>query len=281
VSRLAILHPGQMGSSIGACAREAGAEVVWASEDRSDATRQRADADGLRDAGSLAAAVAGSDAVVSVCPPEFASALAERVFGLGFRGLFVDANATRPAAAHALAAAASDAGACFVDGGLIGPPARRAGSTVLCLSGDRAADAASLFTGSPVATIVLDGGPGAASALKMAFAAYTKGHSALLLAVRALARGEGVEPELLAQWERTHPDLAALSEGVARATAPKAWRFAPEMEEIAATFDGVGLPDGFHRAAAEVYARFADLKDADPAGLTDVLDRLLAADGSK
>ena len=108
----------------------------------------------------------------------------------------------------------------------------------------------------------------------MAFAAWTKGSAALLLAIRALARGEGVEDALLAQWERTNPELAVLSEGAALRTAPKAWRFVGEMDEIASTFAAADLPEGFHRAAAEVYARLSDLKDAAPDAAT--LDAVLA-----
>lgn len=280
MTRLALLHPGEMGASLGACAREAGSEVVWASAGRSAATRARAEADGLRDAGSLKAAVAESDVALSVCPPEFAGELARRVLDAGFRGLLVDANATRPAAARELAEAAAKAGADFVDGGIVGGPARRAGSTVLCLSGPRAADVAALFDGSPLGTQVLAGGPGRASALKMAYAAYSKGHAALLLDVRALARAEGVEAELLAMWERSQPKLAEACEGAARNAAPKAWRFGAEMEEIAATFAAAGLPDGFHRAAADLYERLAELKGADGAGLEDVLARLLREGGA-
>ena len=34
------------------------------------------------------------------------------------------------------------------------------------------------------------------------------------------------------------------------------------MAEIAATFAAAGLPDGFHAAAAQLYARLAVLRDA-------------------
>jgi hypothetical protein len=38
-----------------------------------------------------------------------------------------------------------------------------------------------------------------------------------------------------------------------RSAAAKGWRWSGEMEEIADTFAAAGEPDGFHRAAAEVY----------------------------
>ena len=271
-----LLHPGEMGASVGASAREGGADVVWASEGRSARTRARAEAAGLRDIGTLGALVAASDVVLSVCPPAKAPQVAVAVARLGFAGIFVDANAVNPRTAREIGRVAEDGGARFVDGGIIGPPARAPGLTRLYLAGEEAAVVVALFATGPVEAIALRGEAGAASVLKMAFAAWTKGSAALLLAIRALARGEGVEDALLAQWEKTNPQLAVLSEEAALRTAPKAWRFVGEMDEIAATFAAADLPEGFHRAAAEVYARLSDLKDAAPdtATLDAVLERL-------
>ena len=95
----------------------------------------------------------------------------------------------------------------------------------------------------------------------MAYAAYTKGTTALLLAIRALARRHGVEGALLEEWQVSQPELVRRSETGALRAAPKAWRFVAEMDEIAATFDGAGLPDGFHRAASEIYSRLERFKD--------------------
>src|SRR5262249_11008109 len=110
--------------------------------------------------------------------------------------------------------------------------------------------------------IALPGPPGAASALKMAYAAWTKGSAALLMAVRALAAAEQVDDALLREWAQSQLDLAARSEAAARGSAPKAWRWIGEMEESAATSATAGLPDGFHGAAAEVCQRLARYKDA-------------------
>src|SRR5438477_368958 len=125
-----------------------------------------------------------------------------------------------------------------------------------------AARAAALFPGGPLEAVVVAGGPGAASAVKVAYAAWNKGHAALLMAVRALAIAEGVDAALLAEWRLSQPDLPARSESAVQRNARKAWRFVGEMEEIAATFDAAGLPQGFHEAAAEVYRRLAPWKDA-------------------
>ncbi|HEU5322450.1 MAG TPA: DUF1932 domain-containing protein [Methylomirabilota bacterium] len=258
---IGVLHPGEMGSAVGGALRAAGRRVVWASAGRGDTTRARAAQDGLEDVGDLARLAREAATIVSVCPPHAALDLARAVAAHGYRGAFVDANAVSPATAREIGGLVEAAGATFVDGGIIGPPPRRAGAARLYLSGAAAARVAALFAGSLLEPVLVTGGPGAASAVKMAYAAWNKGSGALLMAVRALAVHEGVEGDLLAEWARSQPALAARSEDTVRDTARKAWRFVGEMEQIAATFAEAGLPPGFHDAAAEVYRRLAGWKD--------------------
>ena len=243
-----LLHPGEMGATIGAALRSRGHDVAWASDGRSDATRRRAEAAGLRDVGTVAALARGCETIVSVCPPHAALDIARSVGETG--GVYVDANAISPATARAVAAAV---GRC-VDGGIVGgPPDPR-----LFLSGGEAPPVAALFEGSTVQPRVLAGGVGAASALKMTYAAWTKGTSAMLLAIRDVARAEGVEEPLLAEWAESVPGLAERWERARRSADAKGWRWVGEMEEIAATFEAAGAPRGFHEAAAEVYGRTAN-----------------------
>ncbi|HEY7202746.1 MAG TPA: DUF1932 domain-containing protein [Methylomirabilota bacterium] len=275
MATIGLLHPGDMGSVVGACAVAGGSRVLWASEGRSGGSHDRAAAAGLEDAGRLAAVVAGSDVVVSVCPPHAALDLARAVAALRFSGLFVDANAVAPTTAREIGAAVEAGGAVFVDGGLVGPPPRAAGTTRLYLSGREAKRVAALFEGTRLEAIAVSDAPGAASALKMAYAAYTKGVSALLMSVRALAAVEGVDEALLAEWQRSQPELPKRSEAAARDNARKAWRFVGEMEEITATFEAAGLPGDFHEAAAEIYRRLAVYKDATtPPSMADLVGPL-------
>lgn len=276
---IGLLHPGEMGSMVGAAARANGLRVLWASEGRSAPTRERAAAAGLEDAKSVGLLIAASQVIVSVCPPHAAADLAREVTGRGFAGTYVDANAVSPETAREIGGIIERGGATFLDGGIIGPPPRVPGSTRLYLSGTRAGVIASLFARGPLEAIVIDGGPGAASALKMAYAAYTKGTAALLMAIRALAAQAGVDDALLREWERSQPQLAAQAERAVRSNTPKAWRFVGEMEEMAATFERSGLPGGFAHAAAEIYRRLAPYKDSPvPPPLADVLKALIEQD---
>jgi 3-hydroxyisobutyrate dehydrogenase-like beta-hydroxyacid dehydrogenase len=257
---IGVLHPGEMGAAVGAVLRGAGHDVVWASSGRGDATARRANDAGLDDVVTVAELTRRCDTILSVCPPHAALDVAHEVAGFG--GMFVDANAISPETTRAVGDVITGAGGTFVDGGIVGAPPHAVGSTRLYLSGADAPAVASLFAGTIVAAPVLSDRIGDASAMKMAFAAWTKGASALVLAVRALARETGVEAALLADWEASLPDLPARSLQAARSAAAKGWRWDFEMEEIAATFAAAGLPDGFHRAAAELFRRAPRLDDA-------------------
>ncbi len=268
-----LLHPGAMGASIGAALVGNGHHTAWIPDGRSAATRMRAAQAGLQSTASLADGVAQAQGVISVCPPEAALEVARGVSEAGFGGIYVDGNAIAPATAEQIEKLF---GARYVDGGIIGPPAWREGATRFYLSGARADEIAALFLGSLVDARPLRAEPAAAntaaSALKMAYAAFTKGSSALLLGVRALADRHGLTDELLAEWDTSQPGLRQRSAGTARSTSQKAWRFAGEMREIASAFDAAGLPGGFHAAAAEIYERMAPLRDV--AGGADI-DRVL------
>jgi 3-hydroxyisobutyrate dehydrogenase-like beta-hydroxyacid dehydrogenase len=267
------LHPGAMGSTIAATAT--GARKLWAGDGRSSESRARAGAAELEDVGTVAAMAETADVIVSVCPPGAALDQAGAVAAAGFTGVYVDANAVSPDTARRIGTHFDR----FVDGGIVGPPAVHAGTTRLYLSGPEATAVAELWSGSALEVRVVDGGAGAASAVKMAFAAWTKGTSALLLAINALAEAEGVRADLVGEWQTSMPDLIARSNHTPAGVGPKAWRFGPEMEEIAATFAAAGLPSGFHEAAAETYRRLASFKTADPApDLDAVIAALLAND---
>jgi 3-hydroxyisobutyrate dehydrogenase-like beta-hydroxyacid dehydrogenase len=257
-----LLHPGEMGAAVGTVLRGRGVPVLWASEGRSGETASRAEDAGLEDAGSVDEVARSSDVILSICPPHAALDVARSV--AAFTGVYVDANAVSPATSHSVA----DTVARLVDGGIIGPPPHAQGTTRLYLSGAEADTVAALFAGTALEPRIVSAEVGAASAVKMAYAGWTKGTAALLLAVRSLARSEGVEAALLEEWELSLPELPERSVQAARSAATKGWRWVGEMEEIAATFAAVGLPDGFHLAAADVFRAISDdLAHAWPRGV--------------
>jgi 3-hydroxyisobutyrate dehydrogenase-like beta-hydroxyacid dehydrogenase len=245
-----------MGAAIGACLVAAGHTVLWVSEGRGEQTASRATAAGLADAGTVRQLTTEAEFIFSICPPHAAVDVARAVSG--FTGLYVDANAISPQTASQVAAIVEAGGATYVDGGIIGPPPVASGSTRLYLSGKDAGLVRALADGTALdARVVESGGPYGASAVKMAYAAWTKGSAALLLAARELGDACGVSDALIGEWELSQPALAGQLASAAHSAAKKGWRWIAEMEEIAATMEVSGLPPGFHQAAAEIYRRSA------------------------
>jgi 3-hydroxyisobutyrate dehydrogenase-like beta-hydroxyacid dehydrogenase len=270
-----ILHPGQMGISIAASAQDSGYEVYWVSEGRSIQTRERAKKYNLNDANSLADLCETCSFIICVCPPHAAEQVAIEVSEHGFHGLYVDANAISPQRTRLIEKYLVDAGATFVDGSIIGGPAWEPNHTWLYLSGDGASHAASYFSKGPLETSVIGEQIGNASAIKMCFAAYTKGTTALLSAILASAEAYNIREELNQQWSRYWPDFAEETAERVKRGATKAWRFAGEMDEIADTFDAVGVPSNFHNGAAKIYRRTSHFKDVTSPKLDEILSALM------
>jgi 3-hydroxyisobutyrate dehydrogenase-like beta-hydroxyacid dehydrogenase len=234
VTRVGLLFPGAMGAAVGTAAQ---AEVIWAGEGRSEATVKRAA--GFRDVGSVEQLVCAADVVLSICPPAIAEEVAEQVFALGFDGTFVEANAITPERMRRIATL----GERVVDGSIIASKGIH-----LYLAGPGAEEVAKLFEGTDVEAIPLDAEIGAASALKMAFGGWNKIGIALTAQAHAIARAYGVADQLAAE---------GVTEDRLPRMADRAWRWAPEMDEVADTCIEVGWPEAIPRAAGRFYAELS------------------------
>ena len=271
-----VIHPGMMGICVAATLQNSGHDVYWASEGRSPQTRKRAENFNLFDAGSLAGLCDTCSLIISVCPPHAAEEMAEQVLAHSFQGVYLDVNAISPQRTIHIGQRMRAGGVDFVDGGIIGLPVWERGKTWLYLSGDKAPQAASFCSGGPLETTVVGNEVGKASALKMCYAAYTKGTTALLCGILATAQVLGVRGELETQWSRDWANFGEQAGERVRNVTAKAWRFAGEMTEIAATFREAGLPGEFHAAAEMIYRRMAGFKDAPSTpALEEVLEKLI------
>lgn len=276
MNHIGVLHPGEMGISIAASAINSGHRVYWLSQGRSTTTRARAEKHKLIEIDSFSQFCQTCEVILSICPPHAAEEIAQSVVAAGFKGLYLDANAISPQRAIRMGQMLEENNIRFIDGGIIGGPAWTPEATWLYVSGEHANEITECFSSGLVETKIIGTEIGKASALKMCYAAYTKGTTALLSATLATAESLGVREELYQQWDMDDKDFSEqVNQRVKRVTA-KAWRFEGEMEEIALTFRGAGLPDGFHQAAAEIYQRMTRFKDANKAPpLNDVLNALL------
>src|SRR6266567_4940529 len=124
VRTVCMLSPGEMGSTLSKSLRAKGMEVITTLAGRSDLTKLRAQETGIRDAGSLDAALQQSDVVFSVLTPSeavsVAGQVAESMRRTGARPVFADCNAIAPQTVKAMSAQFLDIGATFVDAGIAG-----------------------------------------------------------------------------------------------------------------------------------------------------------------
>ena len=248
--RIGLVHPGEMGAAFGGALRGRGHEVFWVTDGRGPETAARARRADLSPLATLAELASQAELILSICPPHAALGVAREL--ARFDGTFVDANAVAPATTLQIAATVRK----LVDGSIIGSPPWDGPTATLFLSGSGADAVAELFDDTNVRTRVISETIGAASAVKMAYAGWTKGSAALLLAVQAAAVAAGVDSALIDEWQRSQPQLAEQVAQAQRSAASKGWRWVGEMEELADFFADVGQPDGFHRAAAEIYRRY-------------------------
>ena len=274
MTTIGVLHPGEMGAGIAGALVRAGHVVVWASKSRSDDTVARAHTAGLVDVIDVDQLLIRSDVVFSICPPHAAIELAHDI--AGYSGIFVDANAISPGHSDEIRLIVEGGGACYVDGGIIGSPPP-GDTTRLYLSGERASEIAVLFGTDEVTTKVLEGASSSASAMKMAYGAWSKGTAAMMLDIRAMARANGVEQALVDEWGATSPEFLATGRRAARQAQDRGWRWIGEMAEIAHSFRAVGLPAGFHEAAGDIYSRVPRKMDATVSDetLAEVIELLL------
>ncbi|MFJ3965175.1 DUF1932 domain-containing protein [Streptomyces sp. NPDC090036] len=270
MTTVTLLHPGAMGAAVAAQAVAAGHEVLWVPEGRSDATHRRAKEAGATACDSLGEALERSEIVLSICPPQVAEDVATTVAGHAFAGVYVDANAINPQRMQRIAEEIRP-GATVLDGAIFGPPPGGQRAARLYLAGEaQAVDTVDpVFKDTALHVRRASGSVGSASALKMAFASYQKAARTLAGVAHALADAHGVGDELTAEAQNILADPGYLPRVAARA-----WRWAPEMEDIAETLRAAGLPADMAEAAVAVMSRWEGDKDRYDLELTDVLSHL-------
>jgi 3-hydroxyisobutyrate dehydrogenase-like beta-hydroxyacid dehydrogenase len=261
VKTVAVLTPGDMGHSVGNVLRHNGLRVITCLQGRSPRTAQLAAAAGIEDVPDYDALVREADMILSILAPSAAYQLAERV-ATALRAThadlcFVECNAIAPQTTRRIGSLLQAAGARYVDAGIIGgPPKPGSRGTRFYASGEHEQEFAEL--GKFGLEIKLLGpGIGKASGIKMCYAALTKGLTALatelLVAAEAMGLGEALRAEhgegqqdLLRHFERSLPGMP-----------PKAYRWVGEMEEIAQTFEDLGMTPRMLLGAADIY-RFVE-----------------------
>jgi L-threonate 2-dehydrogenase len=267
---VAAIAPGAMGAAVGKRLVDRGVKVLTSLQGRSRSTALRA-----REVGMIAASdeeIASVDLFLSILPPGDALSLAQRfapvLAASNAKAVYVDCNAINPATVERVAAAIAPTGCAFVDCGIIGaPPKEHDAGPRFYASGPEAGRFAALREyGLDVR--VLEGSPGAASALKMSYAGITKGTQAIGAAMMLAATRRGSaealfhelsfsQKEMLAQFKRQMPTMPA-----------KAYRWIAEMREIAGFVSDDPAARELYEGAAHFYERIAEDFSSDKKDVT-------------
>jgi 3-hydroxyisobutyrate dehydrogenase-like beta-hydroxyacid dehydrogenase len=260
---IAVIGMGDMGSAVGGALVRAGFRAITDLTERSVDSRALAERTGVKDLGSLRDVVKSADLLLSIVPPARAHAFAGRaaaaMAATGARPVFVDCNAIAPSTVRSIASLFAALGAPFVDVGIVGrgPTPGMQPPTRFFVSGP--AHRHKLLDLAVPGMRMIDMGEeiGAASAMKMSYAALNKGTDALHAAVLVAAERLGVRAELTRELELSQAEALARMRARVPYLAATAERFAGEMAEIAITFDAVGVTPLFHRGAPHTYVTLA------------------------
>jgi len=261
IRNIGVVSPGDMGQAIAGRLKEGGFNVHAALDGRSERTRALARAAGLLDCGSMEKLVATCELVISVINPGEALAVvraaAAAIKATGRKIAFADLNAVSPQTARDSDRLIRDAGGWFIDGGIIGPPPR----------GEK--DRPRIYVSGPDAyrfeqinhpnlqVRVMSERIGDASGIKMCYAAMTKGTTALAVELLVAARRLGIEQALEKELRESRNDVFDWQVKNIAGMPPKAYRWVPEMQEIAKTFGELGMTRRIFEGATDIYEMVA------------------------
>jgi 3-hydroxyisobutyrate dehydrogenase-like beta-hydroxyacid dehydrogenase len=261
ISNVGVVSPGDMGQAIAGRLKESGLNVYAALDGRSERTRALAREAGLIDCGSMEKLVMTCELVLSVINPGEALNVAREVAAAmkktARRIALADLNAVSPQTAREADRMVREVGGMFIDGGIIGPPPR----------GEK--DKPRIYVSGPDAYLfesishpnllmrVLSERVGDASGVKMCYAAMTKGTTALAVELLVAARKLGVEQALEKELRESRSDVFEWQMKNIAVMPPKAYRWVPEMQEIAKTFGELGLTRRIFEGATDIYTLVA------------------------
>lgn len=257
IQTVAVLSPGDMGHAVGRALSAQGLRVVTCLDGRSARTRALAESAGFIDTPSLEAMVTEADLVLSIMPPsaavDTAQAIAKAMQNAGKLPCFADCNAISPTTTRQIQGLMDQVGAPFIDAGIVGPPpGKSAQATRFYVCGAQAETMLAL-AGDNISVRPMGPEIGRASAIKMCYAAITKGSWTLYTAALTTAEAMGLTDLYLAELESSRPHVAAEMRRMVPRLPVDAGRWIGEMEEIAATLGDAGLPRGFHEGAADLF----------------------------
>ncbi|MDE2687983.1 MAG: DUF1932 domain-containing protein [Chloroflexota bacterium] len=276
VRTVAILSPGDMGAGVGYALGQNEFDVITCLRGRSDRTRRLAGDAHFRDIPTLGLLVEQADLILSILVPSQAVSVAEQVAAAmratGKHSVYADCNAISPQTTRQIEGIITGAGGQYVDGGIIGGSPTRGTPPRFYVSGKHT-DVVAELDGKGITVKPIGEEIGRGSGIKMCYAALTKGTSTLQIALLSAAESMNLTDELVAEFEFSQPAaLKQMNSGISRLP-PNAHRWIGEMEEIASTFESLGITPSFHQGAAEIYRLLSGTPYADETPETVDKDR--------
>ena len=267
IKSVAVLSPGEMGSAVGRVFRDGGLNVMTCLAGRSDRTKALSREAGLREVETLQEVVAQAELVLSILVPAEALGVASSVAGAlrangGQGATFADCNAVSPQTAVAMSEAIESAGGSFIDVSIIGGPPRGGRGPRFYVSG-RDVTAMSDLDSLGIEVRHIGDAVGRASGIKMCYGGLTKGTSALQLALLAAAEAMDLSEPLRQELRSSQAEAYERMERSLPSVPSKAFRWIGEMEEVAATFESLGLTPRIHEGAADLYRALSETPMAD------------------
>jgi len=251
-----IMSPGDMGSAVGQVLAKHGLAVIAALGERSARTRALAAEAGIADVGTLENLVRKADLVMSILDPDAAIGAAQRVAeamkSAGATPLYADCNSIAVQSARKIGEIMKAVGAPFAEASIIGPPPRVPNKTRIYASGPQAQEFAQLKQ-SGLDVRVLGPEEGRAKAIKISYSTLNKGTQALFTQSLVLAKRLGVFDVLMAELETSQKALLTFARDGLQQMPPKAHRWVGEMNELAASYQGIGLTPRMLAGAADMY----------------------------
>lgn len=257
ISAVGLLSPGDMGHSVGKVLVTNGMPVHTCLAGRSERSADLASAAGLTIHESLAEVVKQVDMFLSIVPParatEVARQIADAVKSTGTSLVYLDCNAISPETTREVGRIVEAAGVTFIDGGIIGSPPKIDGASPRIYVSGPEANQATILNSHGLDIRPIGDVTGHASGVKMCYAALTKGLTALGTELMVAAEAMGLTGPLREEFQLSQAQMLEHLERSIPGMPPKAYRWVGEMEEIARTFDEVGLTPKMLLGAADMY----------------------------
>jgi 3-hydroxyisobutyrate dehydrogenase-like beta-hydroxyacid dehydrogenase len=232
----------------------------------------------IKDVSTYQRLVTEADIILSILVParakQAAQVVAQAIAETKAEMLYADCNAIAPATTEEIREIITMAGGRFIDASIIGPPPRNESVTHFYASGPDAGFLEELNRFGLNLT-VLGEQIGQASAIKMCYAALTKGVTAVGTELLTAAEILGVSGPLKQEFQLSQPALYGYLERQLPRMPMRSLRWIGEMREIAKTFHHAGLTPKIFAGAADVYhfvskTKLAERKPEDPSPIQDL-----------